>query len=91
MAQGVGRRASLGSGASRNGKRMPVTRWTVVVGLLLIFPASALAQAADPVSLTPWGDPDLQGMWPSGSVVMVPFERAEAADWSEASPAALDG
>ena len=25
----------------------------------------------------PWGDPDLQGMWPSGSLVMVPFERPE--------------
>jgi hypothetical protein len=24
---------------------------------------------------TPWGDPDLQGMWPSGPLVEVPFER----------------
>jgi hypothetical protein len=25
---------------------------------------------------TPWGDPDLQGMWPTGSLIGVPFERA---------------
>jgi hypothetical protein len=24
---------------------------------------------------TPWGDPDLQGMWPSGQLINVPFER----------------
>jgi len=24
---------------------------------------------------TPWGDPDLQGVWPSGSMIDVPFER----------------
>ena len=26
---------------------------------------------------TPWGDPDLQGMWPSGAMTGVPFERPE--------------
>ena len=25
---------------------------------------------------TPWGDPDLQGIWPSGQMMEVPFERA---------------
>ena len=24
---------------------------------------------------TPWGDPDLQGIWPSGGLITVPFER----------------
>jgi hypothetical protein len=24
---------------------------------------------------TPWGDPDLQGIWPSGQLIEVPFER----------------
>jgi hypothetical protein len=24
---------------------------------------------------TPWGDPDLQGIWPSGQLMQVPFER----------------
>jgi len=28
--------------------------------------------------LTPWGDPDLQGIWPSGSLTGVPFEREES-------------
>ena len=27
---------------------------------------------------TPWGDPDLQGVWPSGQLIDVPFERPEA-------------
>jgi hypothetical protein len=26
---------------------------------------------------TPWGDPDLQGIWPSGQMIEVPFERPE--------------
>lgn len=56
---------------------MSSARGIVVVGLLLTFPASAFSQPADPVLQTPWGDPDLQGMWPGGSVVMVPFERSQ--------------
>jgi len=27
---------------------------------------------------TPWGDPDIQGMWPSGGMTGVPFQRPEA-------------
>ncbi|HEX5109786.1 MAG TPA: hypothetical protein VFV95_15145 [Vicinamibacterales bacterium] len=27
---------------------------------------------------TPWGDPDLQGVWPSGQMIEVPFERPGA-------------
>jgi hypothetical protein len=27
---------------------------------------------------TPWGDPDLQGTWPSGPLIEVPFERSES-------------
>ncbi len=49
---------------------------------LMIVPVAGQAQPvpADAWTTlrTPWGDPDLQGMWPSGTVVMVPFERAEA-------------
>ena len=26
---------------------------------------------------TPWGDPDLQGIWPGTDMVGVPFERPE--------------
>src|SRR5262245_32532809 len=25
---------------------------------------------------TPWGDPDIQGTWPGGPLMSVPFERA---------------
>src|SRR6266850_1441715 len=35
---------------------------------------------------TPWGDPDLEGIWPSTDMVGVPFERpAELAGRSEVS------
>ena len=36
------------------------------------------AQAVFSPARTAWGDPDLQGMWPSGPSNIVPFERAEA-------------
>ena len=53
----------------------------VVVFVIGLGPAAdAHAQSEDSTSAhrrTPWGDPDLQGMWPSGSLIMVPFERAE--------------
>ena len=31
--------------------------------------------AAQSARRTPWGDPDLQGIWPSGGMIEVPFER----------------
>src|SRR5678815_5109112 len=34
--------------------------------------------AAQSVPRTPWGDPDLQGIWPSGGLITVPFERPTA-------------
>jgi len=36
--------------------------------------AQAPASTYQP-SKTPWGDPDLQGIWPSTDMVGVPFER----------------
>ena len=53
----------------------------VVFVISLGLASDAQTQSEDSTSSigrTPWGDPDLQGMWPSGSVVMVPFERFEA-------------
>ena len=44
--------------------------WAALV--LAIWLASLSAQR--PLR-TPWGDPDLQGVWPSGSLIEVPFER----------------
>jgi hypothetical protein len=35
----------------------------------------AVSVAAQAPSRTPWGDPDLQGTWPSGALSAVPFER----------------
>jgi hypothetical protein len=37
------------------------------------LPSVAAAQASLPK--TPWGDPDLQGTWPGGPLMSVPFER----------------
>ena len=34
-------------------------------------------RAAYSPSKTPWGDPDLQGIWPGTDMVGVPFERPE--------------
>jgi hypothetical protein len=40
----------------------------------VIVSASVLLSAQS-VPRTPWGDPDLQGIWPSGALITVPFER----------------
>jgi len=40
----------------------------------VIFWTSVLLSAQN-VPRTPWGDPDLQGIWPSGALITVPFER----------------
>lgn len=50
----------------------------VLAGILVAGAAMALgAQAAKTYMppKTPWGDPDLQGIWPSTDMVSVPFER----------------
>jgi hypothetical protein len=57
-----------------------VTAWmlehpsTSAQGILDTTRAAKLADTALPK--TPWGDPDLQGVWPGGPVFSVPFERA---------------
>ena len=71
------RRARLGSLCLNERGRVSLIRWAVVVGVWLALPATAIAQAVEPVRRTPWGDPDLQGMWPTSSVSTVPFERSE--------------
>ena len=38
-------------------------------------PATRPAQKKYTVPRTPWGDPDLQGIWPSTHMLGVPFER----------------
>ena len=54
-----------------------MTRLLVAVAVWLALPASALSQPVNDVGRTPWGDPDLQGMWLSSALVTVPFERSE--------------
>jgi hypothetical protein len=44
---------------------------TATVGVL------AQAQASYSPPRTPWGDPDLQGIWPGTDSIGVPFERPE--------------
>ncbi len=45
---------------------------------MLVAIAGAVAVDAQSVRRTPWGDPDLQGIWPSGAMIEVPFERPRA-------------
>jgi hypothetical protein len=43
--------------------------------LVLLAPLAAFAQAPYSVPRTPWGDPDLQGVWPATEFAGVPLER----------------
>jgi hypothetical protein len=55
-----------------------VVRRTLVVCAIAAmcgFTAAAQKPWAYVPRTTAWGDPDLQGMWPSGSMIDVPFER----------------
>jgi hypothetical protein len=50
-------------------------RSTMVVAFVVAASTLLSAQAAP---RTAWGDPDLQGIWPSGHLINVPFERPPA-------------
>jgi hypothetical protein len=43
--------------------------------IAVMVAAGAAAAGAQGALRTPWGDPDLQGVWPSGPLNTVPFER----------------
>ena len=43
--------------------------------LVAAFLSASVAITAQTGPRTPWGDPDLQGIWPSGALITVPFER----------------
>src|SRR5688500_1697222 len=57
-----------------------------VVGLVFIVQAQAPNRSAPGGGTredyrpprTPWGDPDLQGIWPSSHMAAVPLQRAES-------------
>src|SRR5678810_839286 len=48
-----------------------------VVAVMVLSSAALVGQApaAYKTPRTPWGDPDLQGIWPSTDMVGVPIER----------------
>ena len=52
------------------------TRSLIVSGLLAGMAAVAVAQDGDAFPRTPWGDPDLQGIWGAGYIV-TPLERPD--------------
>jgi hypothetical protein len=45
------------------------------LGLQALAAQGRQPDGGGPVPRTPWGDPDLQGVWPGGPVFVVPFER----------------
>lgn len=44
----------------------------------LVFASVAFGQAAYKVPRTPWGDPDIQGIWPATDMINVPLQRPDA-------------
>jgi hypothetical protein len=54
-------------------RRAPV----VLAALVALSGSLALAQRPFRPGTTPWGDPDLQGMWSAAAMNNVPFERVE--------------
>src|SRR4029450_4285565 len=56
-------------------------RFLVVIVSVATAASVVSAQAPAPSTYqpakTPWGDPDLQGIWPSTDMVGVPFERPQ--------------
>ncbi len=53
-------------------------KWLRLMIALLVIATSVVAPGAQSIGRTAWGDPDLQGIWPSGSMMEVPFERPRA-------------
>lgn len=47
----------------------------VMVVIAIVVAAVPVASQNRTVPRTPWGDPDLQGLWPSAPLLSVPFER----------------
>lgn len=47
----------------------------VMVVIAIVVAAVPVASQNWTVPRTPWGAPDLQGLWPSAPLLSVPFER----------------
>src|SRR5260370_33419837 len=49
----------------------------VLLSGLVVYSQAPAAKKAYVAPKTPWGDPDLQGVWPGTAMVGVPMERAK--------------
>ena len=58
--------------SGKAGAIMLSMRYALLIASLALAPILVGAQSAP---RTPWGDPDLQGIWPIGQLNTVPFER----------------
>ena len=49
----------------------------VILGAAVLMSSSAWAQTPESWSVprTPWGDPDIQGLWPANDMQGTPYER----------------
>ena len=75
MARVLRWRSRLGSRRARGG-RVSSLRWITLAALLLLLPADGIAQSDEDttaVPRTPWGQPDLQGIWDFRT--LTPMER----------------
>ena len=57
------------------------TKYLVAISLIVSVPAFTVAQSAD-LPRTPWGKPDLQGIWGAG-YILTPLERPDEYDGRE--------
>jgi hypothetical protein len=52
-----------------------VAIWRTAAAIACAVAVFSITASAQGDVRTPWGDPDLQGIWPSGQLMQVPFER----------------
>jgi hypothetical protein len=52
-----------------------VATWRIAAPIACAVAVFSFTASAQGDLRTPWGDPDLQGIWPSGQLMQVPFER----------------
>src|SRR5271167_1411461 len=61
--------------------RVQMTIRTLALGgialALMLYPAAAQTPANWTPPKTPWGEPDLQGIWPLNHLIATPFQRPE--------------
>lgn len=58
--------------------RSTAIRLTLALILAVLAAGASWGQSSFTPPRTPWGDPDLQGIWPTGPLNTIPFERPPA-------------